>query len=118
MISKLYRHSPCDRPPLRVGVMLDGTSTLQVCAAVLEDIAASNFARLELVIMNVEELDRTPPVTRSKAGRIANRLRNKQLREGMLFDFYCKWDQKNAIDPDPLALRTSPASSTVLTALM
>ena len=104
MISALYRYSPSENAPLRIGVMLDGITAPRTFAAVLEDIAASNFAKLELVIMNADETHPTHRVPRSKMRRLLRRAMNKQLREGALFDAYCKWDENNVIDPDPISL--------------
>jgi hypothetical protein len=45
-----WRNSPANRPALRIGLLLDGPELPNVFARVVEDIQASNFARIELAI--------------------------------------------------------------------
>jgi hypothetical protein len=58
MITPLYLKSNAKRLPLRVGVFIDGPVVPRYVAAILEDIARSNFARVDLAIV----LDAGPPV--------------------------------------------------------
>jgi hypothetical protein len=75
-------------PHLRIGIFLDGPrSTLPAyLAQVLEHIASSNFARLELVVFNTDAA---------------------RLQDGagpLLFSLYKRWDAKRISEaPDPLA---------------
>jgi len=45
-----WRYSGADRPPLRIGLLLDGPELSNVSAAAIEDIQASNFATIELAV--------------------------------------------------------------------
>jgi hypothetical protein len=54
MISQLYLHSASQAKPLRIGVMIDAFQIPAIFRQVLMDIRASDFASLELVILNQE----------------------------------------------------------------
>jgi methionine aminopeptidase type I len=71
MISSLYLHSRSLAKPLRIGVMVDGLEILKVFRKVLMDIKASDFARLELVIVNQQ----TQPLPKASSGRLSRYLR-------------------------------------------
>jgi hypothetical protein len=87
-------HSKCDRPPLRVGVLLDSYIQPAWVAEILEDIARSNFARIELAVINAETKDKQPGVMAT--------LRDAKGRANLLFRLYARWDRrqlKAGIDP-------------------
>jgi len=54
VLSQLYLRSDAARPPLRVGVLLDGITLPQCSRAVLEDIRRSNFATLSVAVINAD----------------------------------------------------------------
>src|SRR5215469_8051157 len=58
-----WRHSGADRPPLRIGLLLDGPELSNVFAATIEDVQASNFAKIELAVY------RTVVTPRPRGGR-------------------------------------------------
>jgi hypothetical protein len=51
MLTALYLESKAKRPRLRVGVLIDGLAVPRYVATILEDIARSNFAAVELAIV-------------------------------------------------------------------
>ena len=75
-------------PQLRIGVLLDGPTLPAYLAETLEHIANSNFARLELAILNANP---PKPEDHARAGH-------------GLFARYVVWDAKRIAEaPDPLA---------------
>src|SRR5437879_5963766 len=103
MISSLYLHSRSQAKPLRVGVMVDGFETLRAFRQVLTDIQSSDFARLEVVVVNCQP----PPAAPSSAGRLSRYLKvllNSERRRLLLYTLYQKFDQRHMQHPDPLEL--------------
>src|ERR1700691_1086281 len=101
MISSLYLHSKSQGRPLRIGVMVDNFEIEQAFRKVLMDIKASDFANLELVILNRQV--RLP--RKAVAGRFSRYLRPLQGRDSrrvLLFSLFQKFDQGQREDPDPL----------------
>jgi hypothetical protein len=49
-LRSFWRSSPSRNPALRVGLLLDSFKTSRFFATVIEDIRASNFANIELLI--------------------------------------------------------------------
>src|SRR5215467_6175511 len=45
-----FRTSPSQNPRLRIGILLDGPKLSAFFARIIEDIQASNFARIELLV--------------------------------------------------------------------
>ena len=45
-----FRVSNADRPPLRIGILLDSPKLSAFFARIIEDIQESNFARIELLV--------------------------------------------------------------------
>lgn len=102
----LYLHSPADRPPLRIGLLMDSYTLPASIAAILDHIAASNFARLELVVLNTAAVSAQLPAGPRKPLplRAIDLLRDRRRRSGILFGLYSKWDHKHNSRPnDPLA---------------
>jgi hypothetical protein len=87
MITPLYLSSGATRPPLRVAVLLDGPAVPRYVAAILEDIARTNFAGVELAI-----------VREAPAPAVADRL------PGLIHEVYLRVDRAMGGDGDPLAL--------------
>jgi hypothetical protein len=90
MITPLYLTSKAAGPRLRVAVLLDGATVPRYVAAILEDIARSSFARVELAI-----------VVRSGEGARARGL------PALAQDLYDVVDRAVAGDRDPL-VRVDP----------
>ena len=80
---------------LRIGIMLDSYVSSAWVAKTIEDIQASGFARIELVVLN------TPPVQARPSLR--KRLRNHWKLT--LYHRYEQWDYKrNKVEPDSKAI--------------
>ncbi len=101
-----YRFSSASRPPLRIGLLLDSSEELySFSAKIIEDIQASNFARVELLIVK-----KTPAETRasekksSAAARFLRRFSDAKLRRRLLYDLYLRLDARMKPADDPLAL--------------
>ena len=87
-----------DRPRLRIGVLLNGGLQPAWVAAVLEQIAHSGFARVELVVCNVVKEAREP-----LPRRVLKILRDGKARRTLLFRLYARWDRRRiAVPDDPL----------------
>lgn len=105
MLPSLYQRSASDRPPLRVGLLLDSKALPRCFSEVVDHVLQSNFARLELLILNGTENESLPNASskRSLIGKALNLLTSKQRRRLLLFGLYQRWDRRNIIpstDPD------------------
>jgi len=103
MDPNLYQDSPARKLPLRIGVLLEATSLPRWAAEVLDHIAHSNFATIELIVFNSSAgMPRPAP---SLIGKVIDALRDRSLRRTLLFNLYEHWDRRNA-DPstDPVTL--------------
>jgi hypothetical protein len=100
-----YLESPSKAPPLRIGLLAD-TPVLPACfAAMIRHILASNFARLEMVVYNRDELERerAVPPHRSAMRKALDTLRDHKRRRRLLYTLYERWDGKQiAESEDPL----------------
>lgn len=100
MISSLYLHSRSPAKPLRIGVLVDGFEIMKAFSQVLVDIKSSDFARLELVVVN-----REPPLAKSSAralGRYLRLLGDAASRRTLLYGLYNKFSERHKLYPDPL----------------
>lgn len=102
MISSLYLHSRSHAQALRVGVMVNGFELSRALRQVLEDIQASDFARLELVVVNRNPQLVSPP--RPSGIPRYLRLLSNPHRKQLLFKLYQKFDQRHAGRPNPLEM--------------
>ena len=97
MHASFYFNSSSERPPLRIGVLLNSGFQHAWVAEVLEHISRSNFARLELVVYNGEQ-----DAKRSKLGKAIDFLRDEKKRRSLLFNLYARWDRRQIAGPrDP-----------------
>jgi hypothetical protein len=98
-ISRLYRTSSANKPALRIGVMLNTAELAAWSVRIIEDILASNFAELRLVIYNaaVRMAGVQPPL---------GMLNEKQPRRELLFRSYAAWDAAHVqgTQDNPLAV--------------
>lgn len=103
MMLSAYLRSDAARPPLRIGLLLDDTTLPRCFAEVVDHILLSNFARLELLVLNAEA--QTPPALPRRAlpVRVAKLLLDSQRRRSMLFGLYQRYDSRNAGAHDPHA---------------
>jgi hypothetical protein len=105
MISSLYVRSASDRPLLSVGLLIDSEKLPRCFAEVIDHILQSDFARLELLIVNNEQGDSDAQPQRSLLRKAWNVIGSKQRRRLLLFSLYQRWDQRH-VDPatDPNVL--------------
>jgi hypothetical protein len=101
-----YRISSADRAPLRIGLLLDSSDEISAFAArIIEDIKASNFARIELLVVKQDNAGRQAPGTRpdSPILRLLRRISDPKLREHLLYDLYLRLDARMKPPDDPVA---------------
>jgi hypothetical protein len=102
-----YRTSSANREPLRIGLLLDSKEELPAfCAAIIEDIRASNFAEIELLVIRkpASESLPAPKQTNSRALRFLRNIRNPQLRKHFFYKLYLLLDARMKPAHDPLAM--------------
>jgi hypothetical protein len=86
MITPLYLRSTVERAPLRVGILIDGQRVPRYVAAILEDIARSNFARVEVAIV------------------LPGESTSNRRPQALLHELYMRADRAIGGEQDPLAL--------------
>ena len=101
-ISDLYVHSPQATEHLRIGVLLDTPEVFRSVATVLRDIIRSDFAKLQLLVLNAAAQE-----ARSNRPRIFARLwplvRTSQARATLLWQIYNRFDLRVwQVDDGPL----------------
>jgi hypothetical protein len=101
LLSSLYLHSDGTGPKLRVGVLLDAEVLPRHFAAVLEDIRASDFAELALLVFNLEAREQTPRRRTSRGRALWRRLTEGTLRARLAYDFYERLDARRKPADDP-----------------
>ena len=95
MHPSFYLNSSSNRPPLRVGLMVNGSVLPAWVGEVLEQIAQSNFAGVQLVVYRAS-LERKQSLLR----RVGEALRDKKARRGLLFRLYAGWDKRRVAGRD------------------
>jgi hypothetical protein len=103
-LSRLYRTSSADKPPLRIGLLLDTPQLAAWCVRIIEDILRSTFAELRLLIYN--STAGMPDLPGSSTYDHAVRLLKETQARELLFRCYAAWDAvclQNRQD-DPLAV--------------
>jgi hypothetical protein len=112
-IAKLYRTSPAERRKLRIGLMIDTPHFMAWSVRILEDIRASNFAELCLVVSNASARQ-SQSLPRSLPLRALQFLKDKPARRKLFYSRYVAWDARFApqLGENPLAVYDY---STVLT---
>jgi hypothetical protein len=101
MISSLYLHSRSQAKPLRIGVMVDGFAIEKAFRTVLMDIKGSDFANLELVIVN-RQTQLFPTGAAERLSRYLCHLQDRDRRRTFLYSLFQKFDQNQLEDPNPL----------------
>jgi hypothetical protein len=91
VFSSLFRLSSAERPPLKIGLLLDSPKLKRCFISVLEDIRSSNFAVLDCVIMQRQSTE-AHHGKRTRLRSVWDRLRTRRLRDRLLFDLYERWD--------------------------
>jgi hypothetical protein len=87
MLPSLYQRSASDRAPLRVGLLLDSKTLPRCFAEVVDHILQSNFASLELLILNEAENEKVPapPLKRSPIRKALDLMLSRHRRRLLLF---------------------------------
>jgi len=99
---RYYLESSAARDPLRIGLLLDSHQrTSAFFAKIIEDIKASNFARIELLI--VKQSADKPAGASNSAPTLLRRITDPKLRKHLLWNFYLRLDARMKPANDPLA---------------
>jgi hypothetical protein len=95
MLETFYLHSTAERPPLRVGLLVDSLTFPAWIASIIQHIRQSDFARLELVVLNAEA--QRPEAGAGKPApwlvRLARHLGSGRRRRVLLYNVYTRWDE-------------------------
>jgi hypothetical protein len=103
-LAELFRHSPAKRPPLRIGVLLDGPWTIRCFRHVLEDVRACDFAELAAVVYNVDATGAAAPA-RGRVRRYVDALANAATRRTLAYAVYTRFvDSPPQPEADPLGI--------------
>ncbi|PWU19029.1 MAG: hypothetical protein C5B48_14110 [Candidatus Rokuibacteriota bacterium] len=101
-LRSFHVESAAPRPPLRVGLLLDGPECPRFVARIIEDIAESQVARLELIVYQASAA--APAARLSRPRRYYRALRDRSVRRLLLYDLYVRVDGRRfGADDDPLA---------------
>jgi hypothetical protein len=98
----MVRQFPAARPPLRIGILLDSSKPSAFFAKVIEDIQASNFAQIELLVYRKRRSTPAAGRPKSRLGNWAERLLDSSKRKRLLYETYQRFDQRNKATNDPL----------------
>jgi hypothetical protein len=100
-----FRTSPAARGPLRIGLLLDTPKLSAFAARILEDIQASNFAKIVLAVYRKAPQSADNEHARnSKLRSVARRLLDPTLRSQILYSLYLRLD--NRMRPQQYPLET------------
>ena len=100
--SSLWLHSPAIKPPLRVGLLLNGPKLASFCARIIEDLQASDFVKLELLVCRKSPSTAEPRQVQGIFSRITRRLFDANIRKHTLYDLYLRFDQRKKPRNHPL----------------
>jgi hypothetical protein len=92
-IARLYRTSPAERSKLRIGLLVDTPQLTEWCARILEDIRASNFAELCLVVSNASARPPESPQLPLSLHAL-QLLKDTPARQRLFYKYYAAWDAK------------------------
>jgi len=98
-----WRFSPAQRPPLRIGLLLDDTKLSRFEAHIIEDIQASNFARNELLVLRKGAVESASASNNSRPGSLRKRIFDSELRKHALYDLYLQFDKDKIGADHPLS---------------
>ncbi len=103
MIGDLFLTSASDAPKLRIGLLVDDLKLQAVFAAVIDQIQASSFAEIVLVVRNGEATEAPAKVSILK--RALKFLKRTDLRHVIAYALYMKLDARRPHDArlDPIA---------------
>jgi hypothetical protein len=102
-IRSFWRSSPCRNPALRIGILLDSFNMSKFFATVIEDIRASNFANIELLVCRKAlAVERPRNQSPSVLAKVARRLTDPSLRKHVLYEQYLRLDKRKKPSNHPL----------------
>ena len=105
MLADLFLQSKSSNPPLRIGILLDGFELSRAFEAVVDHVQSSNFAKIELLIVNQSAVH--PPV-RARSSRLITllrMLRDPKRRQLIGYTLYQEFDARFfPLDDDPLEI--------------
>jgi hypothetical protein len=93
--------SSADRPSLRIGILLDSPKLSAFFARIIDDIQASNFARIELLVFRKKPAQ-VQAQPKSRVGALKHRLFTPTLRKRALYDAYVRFDERQKPANHPL----------------
>ena len=100
--SSPWRLSSASKPALRVGLLLDGPNLPRFDVRIIEDLRASNFVDLALLVYRKNPPLEKAPEPAGFVGRIGRRLFDSKLRKHALYDLYLRFDRRRRGPDDPL----------------
>jgi hypothetical protein len=101
----LWCTSPSHNPALRIGLLLDSFKMSRFFATVIEDIRASNFAKIELLVCRkAPAVEKTVNHANSMFSKVARRLIDSNLRKHVLYEQYLRLDKRKKPANHPLDL--------------
>ena len=98
--SGLWLRSPAENPALRIGILLNGPKLPRYSARIIEQIQASNFARIELLIYRQRAQVAAPPVKSGLVSRM-RRLLDAKFRKRLLYELYLRFDERRKTPDHP-----------------
>jgi hypothetical protein len=104
VLEDFWLSSTGDGPPLRVGILVDSLLQPAWVEPILDQIQRSDFARLELVILNREKRAPAAPAPGPRLHRLLRVLAEPRRRRGLLYGLYARLDRRRCA-PDDDALR-------------
>src|SRR5215831_15989869 len=90
----LWLRSDADRPPLRIGLLLDGTELSALFASVIKDIQSSNFATIELAVYRKALVVDASSLSGGVFKTGLRTLTNSNLRKHALYNLYLRLDRR------------------------
>src|SRR3974390_3461339 len=103
VLADLFLQTKSSNPPLRIGILLDGFELSRAFEAVVDHVQSSNFAKIELLIVNQREVH--PPV-RARSSRlitVLRMLRDPKRRQLIGYTLYQEFNARFfPLDDDPL----------------
>lgn len=97
-----WRFSPAAKALLRIGILLDGPVLPRFNVRIIEDLQASNFVELALLVYKKDSTAQKTKKPQSVVGRIARRLFDSRLRKHTLYELYLRFDEKRKGHEHPL----------------
>jgi len=102
-IRSLWRHSPSRNSTLRIGLLLDSFKMSRFFATVIEDIRASNFANIELLVCRKALAVEGPSDhAHSLVSKVARKLADPNFWKHILYEQYLRLDKRKRPSNYPL----------------